>query len=186
VLPTDEVTAHEGISVTTVPRTIFDLAATSSVDRIEHDIRQVEYLRLYDRLSLLDLVERYPGRRGRRRVHAALTRLEALPAGHARSRLEERFLSFLHRYGLSRPRLNDWITVEGRRFQVDCHWHGTGQIVELDSWEAHGTRSAFREDRARDRILGTAGYAVTRISWAQLDDEPEAVASDLRKLLSQS
>jgi very-short-patch-repair endonuclease len=175
---------HEGIAVTTVPRTVFDLAATSSVDRLEHDIRQVEYLRLYDRLSLLDLVERYPGRRGRRRARVALTRLEALPAGRTRSRLEERFLPFLRRHGLPRPRLNDWIMVGEKRYQVDCHWSGTGQIVELDSWEAHGTRSAFREDRARDRVLRTAAYSVTRISWAQLDDEPEAVASDLWKLLS--
>jgi hypothetical protein len=186
VLPDDEVTVHEGIAVTTATRTIFDLAAASSVDRVEHDIRQVEYLRLYDRLSLLDLVERYPGRRGLRRVRAALTRLEALPAGRTRGRLEERFLPFLRRYGLPRPRLNDWIMVGGERFQVDCHWPGVLQIVELDSWEAHGTRSAFRDDRARDRILGTAGYSVTRVSWAQLDDEPEAVASDLRKLLSVS
>lgn len=184
VLSADEITAREGIAATTVPRTIFDLAAVSSVDRVEHDIRQVEYLRLYDRLSLHDLVERYPGRRGLRRVRAALSRLEALPAGRTRSRLEERFLPFLRRHGLPRPGLNDWIVVGDKRYQVDCHWHGTGQVVELDSWEAHGTRSAFREDRARDRILRTAGYDVTRISWAQLDDEPEAVASDLRKLLS--
>ena len=175
---------HEGIPVTTVPRTIFDLAATSSIDRVESAIRQVEYLRLYDRLSLSIMVERYPGRRGVRRVRAALARVETLPAGRTRSRLEERFLPFLRRHGLPRPRLNDWIMVGEKRFQVDCHWSGTGQVVELDSWEAHGTRSAFREDRTRDRILRTAGYDVTRISWAQLDDEPEAIASDLRQLLA--
>lgn len=186
VLPDDEVTVREGIAVTTAPRTIFDLAAASSIDLVEHDIRQVEYLRLYDRLSLLDLVERYPGQRGVRRVRVALARIEKLPVGRTRSPLEKRFLPFLRRFGLPRPRLNDWIVVGARRFQVDCHWPGTGQVVELDSWEAHGTRSAFREDRARDRILRTAGYDVTRISWAQLDDEPEAVASDLRKLISSS
>jgi very-short-patch-repair endonuclease len=186
VLPADEVTVHEGITVTTSSRTVFDLAATSSIDRLEHDIRQLEYLRLYDRLSLLDLVERYPGRRGRRRVQTALTRIEALPAGRTRSRLEERFLPFLRRHGLPRPRLNDWIMVGEERFEVDCHWSGTGQVVELDSWEAHGTRSAFRDDRARDRTLATAGYAVTRISWAQLDDEPETVAADLRRLLDRA
>jgi len=174
------------IPVTTVPRTVFDLAATSSIDVVESAIRQVEYLRLYDRLSLVDMIDRYPGRRGVRRVRAALARIEKLPTGHTKSRLEEKFLPFLRRYGLPRPRLNDWITVGEKRFQADCHWYGTGQIVELDSWEGHGTRSAFREDRARDRILGAAGYVVTRISWAQLDDEPEAVASDLRKLLARS
>jgi very-short-patch-repair endonuclease len=185
-LPSDEVTVHEGIPVTTAPRTVLDLASTSSVDDVEVAIRQIEFLRLYDRLSLLDLVERYPGRRGIRRVRVALARIETLPAGRTRSRLEERFLPFLRRHNLPRPRLNDWIVVGEKRYQVDCHWHGTGQIVELDSWEGHGTRTAFREDRARDRVLRTAGYWVTRISWAQLDDEPEAVASDLRKLLPDS
>lgn len=184
LLPADEMTVHEGIPITIVPRTILDLAAGSSVDRVENAIRQAEYRRLYDRLSLVDMIDRYPGRRGIRRVREALSRIETLPAGRTRSRLEERFLPFLRRHDLPRPRLNDWIIVEEERFQVDCHWSGTGQAVELDSWEAHGTRSAFREDRARDRILRTAGYDVTRISWAQLDDEPEAVAADLRKLLS--
>ncbi|MDX6608101.1 MAG: hypothetical protein QOF85_26 [Solirubrobacterales bacterium] len=116
----------------------------------------------------------------------ALSRIESLPAGHTRSPLEERFLPFLRRHRLPRPRLNDWIVVGQRRFQVDCHWPGAGQVVELDGWAAHGTRSAFREDRARDRILRAAGYDVTRIAWAQLDDEPEAIASDLRGLLSRS
>jgi very-short-patch-repair endonuclease len=182
-LPEDEVTVCGGIPVTIVPRTILDLAATSSTDRVESAIRQAEYRQLHDRLSLVDMIDRYPGRRGVRRLREGLARIEVLPAGRTRSPLEERFLPFLRRHRLPRPRLNDWILVGQKRFQVDCHWRGTGQIVELDSWEAHGTRTAFREDRARDRILRAAGYGVTRISWAQLDDEPEAVAGDLRALL---
>ncbi len=183
VLPSDEVTIHEGIPVTTMPRTVLDLASTSSVDEVEVAIRQIEFLRLYDRLSLPDLIERYPGRRGTARVRVALVRIEALPSGRVRSPLEMKFLPFLHRHRLPRPRLNDWIMVGGKRFQVDCHWAGTGQVVELDSWQAHGTRAAHREDRARDRLLRVAGYEVTRITWAQLDDEPEAIAADLRRLL---
>jgi very-short-patch-repair endonuclease len=167
-----------------VPRTVLDLASTASVDEVEVVIRQVEYLRLYDQLSLLDLIERYPGRRGVARAHTALARIEALPAGRVRSPLETKFLSFLRRYRLPRPRLNDWITVGEKRFQVDCHWAGTRQVVELDGWQAHGTRTAHREDRARDRALLVAGYEVTRITWAQLDDEPEAIAADLRRLLA--
>lgn len=183
-LPEDEMTVHGGIPVTTVPRTIFDLAAISSIDRVESAIRQAEYLQLHDRLSLLDMIERYRGRRGVRRLRESLSRTESLPSGRTRSPLEERFLPFLRRHGLPRPRLNDWIAVGAKRFQVDCRWPGTRQVVELDSWQAHGTRIAFREDRARDRALRAAGYDVTRISWAQLDDEPEAVAADLRKLLT--
>jgi very-short-patch-repair endonuclease len=75
------------------------------------------------------------------------------------------------------------ILVGDKRFQVDCLWPEKRQIVELDGWEGHKTRTAFREDRARDRRLRVAGYGVTRLTWNQLEDEPETVASDLRVLL---
>jgi very-short-patch-repair endonuclease len=183
VLPEDEMTIVEALPTTIVPRTIFDLAAMSSVDRVETMIREAEYRQLHDRLSLADLLERYPRRQGGPILRTALQRIERLPPGRPKSPLEERFLPFLRRHRLPRPRLNDWVVVGGERFQLDCHWLGTGQVVELDSWQAHGTRSAFRRDRGRDRALSVAGYTVTRISWAQLDDEPEAVARDLRALL---
>jgi len=182
VLPADEATEHEGIPVTTVPRTIFDMAAGSPPEVVESMLREAEYRRLYDRLSLHDLLERYPRRRGSRAVRAALARVEERP-GRVRSRLEERFLPFLDRHGLPRPRFNAWLEVGGERYQVDCLWPAVRQIVELDGWEAHGTRTAFRDDRARDRRLRVAGYEVTRIAWAQLDDESEAVAADLRALV---
>lgn len=63
-LPADERTIEEGIPVTSVPRTIFDLAASESLDVIENLLRETEHLELRDRLSLWDLLERYPGKRG--------------------------------------------------------------------------------------------------------------------------
>jgi very-short-patch-repair endonuclease len=183
-VPEDERTVEEGIPVTSVPRTIFDLAATAPVDVVKNLLRESEYLHLYDRLSLWDLVERYPGKRGVRKVRAALNRLKDEPVGRKRSSLEERFAPFLRRYNLPFPRFNDWIVLGDKSYRVDCHWPGTGQIVELDGWEGHGTRTAFREDRTRDRKLRVAGYSVTRITKAQLDDEPAAIAADLRALLN--
>lgn len=182
-VPADERTVEEGIPVTTVPRTILDLAATEPAEVVENLLREMEFRELRDRLSLWDLVERYRGRRGVRRVHLALERLEEDPEGRRRSPLEERFAPFLRRHRLPIPRFNDPIVLGAKRFEVDCHWPGTGEIVELDGWEGHKTRTAFREDRARDRILRVAGYSVTRLTWNQLDDEPEAIAADLRALL---
>ncbi|MFL5834670.1 MAG: DUF559 domain-containing protein [Solirubrobacterales bacterium] len=183
-LPADEITAEEGIPVTSVPRTIFDLAATESDDVVENLLREMEFLELRDRLSLADLVERYPGRRGVRRVATALERLKDDPPGRKASKLEERFAPFLRRHRLPLPRFNDWIILGANRYKVDCHWPGTNQIVELDGWQAHKSRSAFREDRARDRRLEVAGYTVTHLTWNQLDDEPLEVAADLRALLT--
>jgi very-short-patch-repair endonuclease len=182
-LPPDEVTEHLGIPVTTVPRTLFDLAADSPVDVVEHALRESEYLRLHDRLSLPDLLDRYPGRRGSRTIKECLRRRADLPVGRARSWLEREFLPFLRRNGLPRPRLNVWLQVRGKAMQVDCLWPG-GVIVELDGFAAHGTRVAFREDRARDRRLRVAGYEVMRIAPEQLESEPGEIAADLRALLA--
>lgn len=182
-LPADEITIEDGIPVTTVPRTVFDLAATESADVIENLLREMEFRELRDPLSLWDLAQRYPRRRGVARVRLALERLKDEPMGRKKSLLEERFAPFLRRHRLPVARFNDQIALGAKRYEVDCHWPGTGQIVELDGWEGHKTRTAFREDRARDRRLRVAGYSVTRLTWNQLDDEPEAIAADLRTLL---
>jgi very-short-patch-repair endonuclease len=180
--PADEVALRDGIPVTTVPRTIFDLAAVAPATMVESALRESEYLQLHDRLSLLDLLERYPGRRGCRKVRTCLERRAEAP-GRIRSPLEELFLPFLRRHRLPPPQLNAWVRAGARSFQVDCLWHDVRQIVELDGYRSHGTRAAFRADRARDRLLRVAGYGVTRVTWTQLEEEPEALAKDIRALL---
>jgi len=182
-LPADERDEGWGIPVTTAARTVWDLAASSPPEAVEADLRQLEYLRLYDRTSLAALRERYPRRRGARRVHRALERVREDPAGRVRFPLEERFLPFLDRHDLPRPQLNAWVALPDRRVQVDCLWPAQRQIVELDGWDGHSTRSAFRDDRGRDRRLRVAGYGVTRLAWPQMDDEPADIARDLRALL---
>jgi hypothetical protein len=184
LLPEDEIAVENWIPVTTVPRTVFDLAAVESADIVQGLLREAEFRQLWDKLSLWDLVERYPGKRGVRTVRVALELLKSEPAGRKRSLLEERFTPFLRLHGLPLPRHNDWIVPEHKRFQVDCYWPGARQIVELDGWEAHRTKTAFREDRARDRRLRAAGYLVTRLTWNQLNDEPDEIAADLRAILN--
>jgi very-short-patch-repair endonuclease len=178
----DEVTTHDGIPVTTVPRTNLDLAAVSNAHVVEGALRQCEYLRLYDSLSLVDLVGRYPGHRGNRAARAALAKLRETP-GETEEGLEERFLAFLDEYRLPRPDFNVWLEVQGHRYKVDCLWRSQRLIAELDSWQAHGTRSSFQSDKTRDRRLLRAGYGTTRITWHQLDREADLLAGDLRGLL---
>jgi len=182
-VPDDERAVEDGVPVTSVPRTTFDLAARADADTVEAMTREAEFLHLWDRLSLPHLLERYPGKGGSRKVRVALERIAEEPGGRKRTRLEERFSTFLRGNHLPLPRFNDPITIGSKLYVVDCHWPGRRQIVELDGWEGHGTRSAFRDDRARDRALRVAGYSVTRLTWNQLEDEPESIAADLRSLL---
>ena len=183
LLEPDEATTHEGIPTTTVPRTILDLAAISDTHVAESALRQAEFLRRYDALSLPALLRRHPGHRGSPAIRTALARVREAP-GQTDSKLEERFLRFLDAHRLPRPRLNVWITAVGHRYKVDCLWPAKRQIVELDSWQAHGTRSSFQSDRSRNRRLEAAGYRVTHVTWHQLDHEASSLAADLRALLT--
>jgi very-short-patch-repair endonuclease len=101
-----------------------------------------------------------------------------------RSELEARFVHFLRAHSLPVPAFNAGLFVAGRWIQCDCVWQAERVIVELDGLAVHGTAAAFERDRARDRALNANGWRTVRLTWRQLHGEPEALAYDLRALLS--
>jgi hypothetical protein len=184
-LPADELARVDGILVTSVSRTLLDLAAVLTKRQLERALNEAEVLGLTDRVSVPELLERYP-RRGGSAVLRALLGEGVAVAGITRSELEERFVAFLDAYGLPRPRLNADLAIQGRFFEVDCLWRDERLVVELDGKAAHGTGRAFEQDRERDRLLMAAGWRVVRLTWRQLHGDAPAVAADLRKLLTAS
>ena len=174
----DEITVCDGIPVTTVPRTLLDLAAVSPPRHVERALHEAEVLRLTDTLSLDDLLERHRGARGaaaiRKMIATARVGLEV-----SQSELEDRFLTLIAEKNLPRPRTN--MIVEG--YEADCVWPEERLIVELDGHASHATRHGFERDRERDRKLQAAGWRVIRITWRQLRDDPDGVAADLAALL---
>jgi very-short-patch-repair endonuclease len=177
-LPPDERTTHRGIPTTTVPRTLLDLSAVVQRHELRGALREAERRRLTDPLSLHDLVARYERRPGLRAVRALLAEA-SIGLRTIRSELEERFQDFLIRAGLPLPHTN--VVIEG--YEVDCVWPEQRLIVELDGHATHSPTHAFELDRARDRRLEAAGWRVIRITWRQLEQEPELVEADLRRLL---
>jgi Protein of unknown function (DUF559) len=182
-VPDDERTLVEGIPVTTVPRTVLDLAAVAPRRQVERALNEVEVQGLTDRLSIPDLLARYPGRRGSAVLRALLDDDESA-RGITRSALEERFVALIDSYGLPRPRLNADLSVGGRFFSPDCLWMDERLIVELDGRAVHATRRAFEADRERDRLMLAEGWRVMRVTWRQLCDQESAVAADLRRALA--
>lgn len=145
-------------------------------------MNETEVLRLTDGLSVPDLLERYPRRRGSA-VLRAWFRDRAAVRGITRKELERRFQAVLADTDLPRPRLNADVYVRGRFIEADCLWDEQRLIVELDGRESHGTDLAFEKDRERDRLLLVEGWRVTRITWRQLRDDAPTVIADLRRLL---
>jgi hypothetical protein len=62
----DDVTAHKRIPVTTVVRTLIDLADTLPTQPLKRAVHEAEYRGLLDVAELERVVERNPGRRGKR------------------------------------------------------------------------------------------------------------------------
>lgn len=181
VIADDEWGVVYGIPVTSVFRTIFDFAAVSNLRELERAWHEAEVRGLRDRVSLPMLLERYPGRRGARNVRALLGSEQ--PAGITRNDFEEAFLALVEAYGLPRPRMNADLALRGRFFEIDALWEQRRVAVELDSRSVHGTKKRFESDRQRDRILVAEGWRTMRVTWRQLQEEPEEIAVDLRLAL---
>lgn len=181
-LPVDEIAVVNRIPVTSVPRTLLDLAVVLDRRQLEKAFNEVEVRGLTDRLSIPDLLERYPRRPGTAALRTLLGD-DARARGTTRSRLEDRFVAILDGTDLPRPRLNADVAVRGRFFEVDCLWTQQRLIIELDGGEAHRTRLAFEKDRERDRLLLTEDWRIVRVTWRQLRDDAPAVIADLRELL---
>lgn len=182
-LPADEVTVRAGIPVTTVPRTLLDLAAVVRLDEARRAVDAAERLGLTDALSLADIVDRYPGRRGIRTLREIVAD-GRIGLDVTRSVLEDRFLRLVEEAGLPRPRVNATVTAGGRTFECDCVWERERVVVELDGHHWHRTAQAFERDRERDRVLGAAGWSVARVTWRQLDLGATAVIADVRALVA--
>lgn len=175
-----DITSHDGIPVTTVARTLLDLAGTVSAGRLERAFAQSLHLRIYDHRAVTELLARANGHRGRR----ALTELTALEPKLTRSDWELRMLKLIRDAGLPEPLVNHALVAQDYgHCEVDFYWPAHELIVETDSWSAHGTRAIFETDRARDAALQAVGYRVVRFTW-RTDDS--TILRRLRALIARS
>lgn len=182
-LSADEVTVHEGIAVTTVARTLFDLATVLRPEQLLNAVNEAEERRLTSPLSLPATIERHRGERGAGALRRVLDRVGY---GVPRRELEARFRRFVADAGLPAPELNAPVWVGDRAYVADALWRGPRLIVELHSIRHHDTGPKISRDAERDRRLLLAGYAVVHVTWVQLHDRAErrALTADLRRLLS--
>jgi Protein of unknown function (DUF559) len=176
-LDAQDTTNHHGIPVTTVSRTLLDLAATARPGELERALAQAERLQLYDHRAIESVSARCNGHRGTHVLAQATTR----EAKWTRNEWEAAFLHLLRQGGMPEPLVNDaFHAPDHGHCEPDYHWPTHQVIVETDGWETHRTRQAFKNDRAKDAALTASGYRVLRFTK---DVEPELVVRRLRALL---
>jgi hypothetical protein len=171
-------TTRNGIPVTTVARTLIDLAEVIPFAQLERAFERADRAEMLDVRELEAACDRARGRHGMKPITRLLGAWRPRP--EMKSELEHRFAELCDTRGLPMPLFNE--IVEG--LEVACVWPDAKLIVELDGYEHHRGRASFERDRERDSILALAGYRVVRFTWRRLEAEPEHVATTVRDLLS--
>jgi very-short-patch-repair endonuclease len=169
---------REGIPVTSVPRTLIDLAIRARPERLDRLLERAEELGLLDVVAIGALLDRAGGHRGRGRLRRALALYQPDPT-FTRSRFERRFRHLIRAAGIPAPSMN--FNVAG--YELDAYWPEHRFAVELDLFETHGSRAAFERDRLRQEELKLIGIEMIRVTRPRLDREPEAVIRNLAVLL---
>jgi hypothetical protein len=161
-LDAQDTTSHQGIPITTVHRTLLDLAATTRADQLERALAQAMYLQLYDQRAIDDVIARSNGHRGTNVLKEATKQEPKI----TKSMWEIRMLRLVRGANLPEPITNRPLHAPDHgECKPDFYWPAHGLIVETDGWEAHRTLAAFRADRAKDAALTAAGHKVLRFTW---------------------
>jgi very-short-patch-repair endonuclease len=180
LLPRDR-TKIDGIPVTSISRTLLDLADVLSRTQLRRAYEQAEGLRILDLRAVHDVLGRANGRRCAAALRA-LVSYDPTSAAETWSELELRFLDLVREAGLPVPQVN--VVVEG--FVVDVYWPAADLVVELQGYAYHSSREAFERDHARLARLKLAGYEVMALTWRQVTEEPAWVAGAIQSMLGRS
>jgi very-short-patch-repair endonuclease len=148
-------THRHNIPVTTTPRTIEDLRATS-------------------------LLPPYLIRRAIRQAELKGFHLDGIETDRTRSDLEAAFLVLFAAHRIPPPEVNPKLG----RHEVDFLWRSQRLVVEADTFIYHRGSVPFQTDHERDLDLRQRGYAVLRFTDQQLEAEPDRVAADIRDELA--
>jgi hypothetical protein len=169
----------DGIPVTSIARTLLDLAWMLRADQLRRVLARAEELKLLDLAAVDDVIERNRGHHGARRLRSALAIYER-PV-YSRSAFERRFVEDLIESGLPRP-ATGWNELG---YEIDVYWPEFEFGIELDAFETHGTRDAFERDHDRDLDLALSRIKVIRVSERQFRRDPDKIVTSVARFLAQ-
>lgn len=178
-----DVTTRGGLRVTTVARTLLDLAAELSEPALQAAVDEARVQRRLWIAAIEVAIARSPGHHGIGALRRAVARHDP-GRGPAIGELERRAIGFLRDHRLPPHERNLAIEVAGERFTVDVVWPAQRVALELDGRAFHDSDPAFAADRRRSRRLAAAGWQVIRVTWEDLERRPRELAADIASLLA--
>lgn len=169
-------TKRLGIPVTTIARTLVDLAAVLPVDDLARACHEAGVLHDTTPGQVKRVLARRPNSAGAAKLRLIMAGDEPVLL----SRLERGFIKLLRDQGLPLPVTNK--PASGRR--VDCRWPEQRVTVELDSYWFHRSRHAWQQGHRREREAYARGDAFRRYTWTDVFEDPSDMLRELRDLLT--
>jgi very-short-patch-repair endonuclease len=181
LVPTEVVIWH-GIPVTSIVRTLVDIATCLDRAALERAVNEADRLGLIDPETLAEALVQHPGKRGVGRLREMLGRRTFRLTD---SELERRFIRLVGELDLPMPLTQR--NLNG--FKVDFLWPDLKLVVETDGLHYHRTPAQQARDKRRDQVHLVAGFTPLRFTHAQVRFEPGyvrftllAVVNRLRRL----
>jgi very-short-patch-repair endonuclease len=168
-----EKTRWLGVPVTSIARTLADLAAILPLDDLARACHEAEVKHHVRAAAVLEVAGTAPG----------VAKLRAILEGDAPALLswmEREMRRLLKRHGLPLPQTN---RPQGAHY-VDCRWPEHRLTVELDSYRYHHSRHAWETDRRRDRAARARGDTYRRYTYRDIAEDPLPMLRELAALVA--
>jgi hypothetical protein len=173
-----DITRLERIPVTSLSRTLFDVAATEPKRELERAVDRAKRRNLLDLHAIDQMLKRRARSPGAAQLKQAIALYRKPVFDRARSELL--FLDAMEKEGERLPVLNTWVG----EWEIDAYWEAERFAFEVDGWETHGSREAFENDRLRHEEMKLAGIDSIRLSARRIETEPKQVAKRIRTFLT--
>lgn len=186
--PAHHVRVIDGIPVTSVERTVFDLCGKSNRGRAKWLVKSAvsRNLTTLHKLTVCLTETGAFGRPGTVMLRAVLAAVEDVQAP-TESQLEELVEKVLTAAGLALP--SRQVEVGGTTApigRIDFLYREFGIVIEADSKRWHGNWVATEADHERDALLTAAGFHVIRTNYQQLVERPDLLVNALKGAMSRA
>jgi hypothetical protein len=171
-----DATVYRGVPITTVAKTVVDNAAGSTPGELAELFHHAVVKFRVKPHHVEAVLQRRPNAKGAQTLRRVINGDERALL----SVLERGFIALLRKHNLPLPKTN--IPKDGH--WVDCRWAEPPLTVELDSYEFHSTRHAWRLDYQRERRARARKDEYRRFIWEDVFENSEPMLADLRQLFS--
>lgn len=180
-IPVQDIANYRGLSVQSEPGALIDSLAVLAGPDADSLFAWSLSRDLVSPPALDEMIAARARRRGVRRLktYAAMAR------SGAGSAAELRFHLILKQNGIDSWQANVRVRLpNGVTARVDVLFAKQKLVIEVDGWQAHGTKTAFQKDRARQNELVAAGYQVLRFTWEDITAHPDHCAHRVIRALA--